>query len=67
MPDGTLFSLIAVVFGSMFQTSQCTQSPDGASGSSTISTRLLAFSGVSEMVSGGFMFSASQVYLDGKF
>jgi len=62
---GTLFSFIAVVFGSIFQTIQCTQSPDGASGSFTTRARLFVFSGVSEMRSGGLIFSASQVYLAG--
>ena len=45
-PFGTLPSEISLVFGSMFQTSQCVNKPTGASGSSTIKARLFASAGV---------------------
>ena len=56
---------MVVVFAGMFQTSQCIHNPAGASGSSTMSTKLLAFAGVFLMVSGGLMSFASQVYFLG--
>ncbi len=39
--------------------------PEGASGSSTITARLVAASGTPDQDSGGAMFSPSQVYFDG--
>src|SRR5882762_4169735 len=54
----------------MLYSTQCTQvifgaAGSGASGSSTISTRLLAFGGTPVQASGGAISSASQVYLAG--
>lgn len=63
--DGTEFSAISVVDGSIFQIIQCTHVPIGASGSSEINTRLTAFAGTPEISSGGLMFSPSHVYLAG--
>jgi len=56
-----------VVVGGMFHTIQCTQSPIGASGSSTIRTKDLASVGTLEICSGGLMFSPSHVYFGGRF
>ena len=53
--------------GSMLNIVQWTQIPAGASGSSRISARLFASSGVPVIVSGGFIFSPSHVYLAGIF
>jgi hypothetical protein len=48
------FSAMPVVLGSIFQTVQCTKVPLGASGSSTINTKLWAVAGISLKESGGF-------------
>lgn len=65
MPAGARASSISVVEGGMFQSVQWTQSPTGASGSSTINTSDFASAGVSEINNGGEISSPSQVYLVG--
>jgi hypothetical protein len=49
----------------MFQTIQCVKSPPGASGSSTIKTRLFAPEGTSEIRKGGLASGPSHVNFDG--
>src|SRR5436305_3015141 len=49
----------------MFQTGQCVNSPLGASGSSTIKTRLFASGGTSEICKGGLVLAPSHENLDG--
>ena len=49
----------------MFQTTQCTNVPIVASGSSQIKARNFVFAGMSNIVNGGETFSPSQVYLGG--
>ena len=56
---------ISVVSGPIFQTTQWTQVPLGASGSSTTRARDLVFAGAFRIVSGGFPFAPSHVYSDG--
>jgi hypothetical protein len=51
----------------MFQTAQCVNSPLGASGSSTIKTRLFASEGTSEICKGGLVFGPSHENFDGMF
>src|SRR6266566_2748335 len=51
----------------MFQTAQCVNSPLGASGSSTIKTRLFASAGTSEICNGGLVLAPSHVNFDGMF
>src|SRR5574342_1074437 len=64
-PGGTVFSLISLVVGSMFHTTQWTQFPAGASGSSTINASDLVLSGASSITRGGFTSAPSQVYFEG--
>src|SRR5256886_16706881 len=58
---------MVLVCGEMFQTVQCVNSPLGASGSSTIKTRLLASEGTSEICKGGLVFAPSHENFDGMF
>src|SRR5256886_16721452 len=58
---------MVVVCEEMFQTTQCVNSPLGASGSSTIKTRLFASEGTSEICKGGLVFAPSHVNFDGMF
>jgi hypothetical protein len=51
----------------MFQTAQCVNSPLGASGSSTINTRLFAPEGTSEICKGGLVLAPSHENFDGMF
>src|SRR5438045_8887509 len=51
----------------MFQTGQCVNSPLGASGSSTIKTRLFASEGTSEIYKGGLVLAPSHENFDGMF
>src|ERR1051326_3188682 len=46
---------MVLVCGEMFQTAQCVNPPLGASGSSTINTRLLAPEGTSAICNGGLV------------
>ena len=62
---GTVFSLMVVVVGGMFQTIQWSQIPMGASGSSTMRLKLFVSGGVPWMFRGGFMSWLSQVYFWG--
>src|SRR5437867_6026855 len=65
MPLGVLPSAIALVCGEMFQAIQCVNSPLGASGSSTIRTRLFAPEGTSPICNGGLVSPPSHVNFDG--
>src|SRR5436190_4020899 len=49
----------------MLQTAQCVNSPLGASGSSTIKTRLFASGGTSEICKGGLVLAPSHENFDG--
>jgi hypothetical protein len=51
--------------GGILNRSQCIQVPEGASGSSQMTTRLLANAGTPDQESGGDTSSPSQVYLGG--
>src|SRR5438093_2589580 len=53
--------------GEMFQTIQCVNSPLGASGSSTIKTRLFAPEGTSEICKGGLVSAPSHENFEGIF
>src|SRR5437773_8167763 len=53
------------VCGEMFQTTQCVNSPLGASGSSTINTRVFASAGMPEICKAGLVFGPSHVNFDG--
>src|SRR3989338_446987 len=59
-----LFSFIEVTIG-IFHTTQCTHIPIGASGSSTIRTRLFAFFGTPKISSWGLISCPRHVYLAG--
>lgn len=63
--SGECPSLDPVEVGKMLKTTQWVHVPRGASGSSTISTRLFVPSGIPSHCSGGEIFSPSQVYFDG--
>src|SRR5438132_13588551 len=56
---------MVVVCEEMFQTTQCVNSPLGASGSSTIKTRLFASGGTSEICKGGLVLAPSHENFDG--
>ena len=65
VPAGTEFSLISFVPGLMFHKTQCTHTPLGASGSSTIKASDFAFAGTFSIKRGGLISFPSQVYLSG--
>src|SRR5262249_2465751 len=58
-------SAIELVWGGMFQTSQCVNNPLGASGSSAIKTRVFASEGTPVICKGGLVSDPSHVNFDG--
>src|ERR1700704_5414041 len=65
--DGGLFATISVRSGTTFHISQWVKLPAGASGSSTINTRLLASLGAPSIFNVGLMSLPSQVKRSGMF
>ncbi len=64
-PFGVLPSATVLVCGEMFQAIQCVNSPLGASGSSTINTRVFASARMPEICKAGLVFAPSHVNFDG--